>query len=99
MIKLGFLWCLALATVGTVYGTTGCTSAKDAYDCAHICNRYKECFDSNYDVDACSSKCRDNADKDTNYSNKAEDCQNCEDDASCAGAAFGCAGNCVGIVP
>jgi hypothetical protein len=99
MLKLGFVWCLVLASVGAVSGGSGCAEVKNAYDCNHICNRYKDCFDANYDVGACEDRCKTHANNDTAYANKAEACQTCEDDASCAGAAFGCAGDCIGIVP
>lgn len=98
LIKLGLAWSIALCAVGAL-NMGGCNDVKNAYDCDQICNRYKECFDDTYDVDACTDKCRGHADNDTDYSNKAEDCQNCQDDASCAGAAFSCADECIGIVP
>ncbi|MFT3696679.1 MAG: hypothetical protein QM831_26295 [Kofleriaceae bacterium] len=77
----------------------GCSEVKNAYDCAHICNRYQECFDDSYDVDKCESDCKANANSDDTYADKASSCQSCEDDNSCAGAAFNCADECIGIVP
>jgi hypothetical protein len=102
---------LALATLlapltlfGASVGTTGCdpedtVDAVDAkIDCASICNRYKDCFDSSYDTESCRSKCEDNSKADSSYDAKAEACDNCLDDASCA-ESFSCADRCLNIVP
>ncbi len=97
LVKLGFVWLVAVAGVAAYAG--GCDTVKNAYDCDHICNRYSECFDSSYDVGACESRCKDSANDNDAYMDKADACQSCEDDASCAGAAFNCADDCIGIVP
>lgn len=98
MFKLGvvssFLMPLALA-----FSSVGCDSADRIYDCASICNKYKDCADADYDVSACTSKCEDMASDSEAFEDKADDCQACVDDRSCVGAAFGCASECVGIVP
>lgn len=98
MKLVSFLFLATFATFAAV-AQPGCSEVKNAYDCDHICNRYKECFDDNYDVGACESNCKSHANSDDAYANKASDCQSCEDDASCAGAAFNCADECIGIVP
>lgn len=97
LIKLGFVWTLAVTAVAA-YGA-GCSQVKNAYDCDHICTRYKECYDNSYDVGACESKCKDSANSNDTFANKADDCQTCEDDMSCVGAGFNCASQCIGIVP
>lgn len=97
LAKLGLAYSLLVGGVAA-YGA-GCSEVEHAYDCHHICSRYSECFDSGYDVDACETKCKDNADKDSSFADKADDCQSCEDDKSCAGATFECGAQCVGIVP
>jgi len=96
MFKLGLAYTLAL--FAAVASMPACDSVEHAYDCNQICNRYEECFDSEYDTGACASKCRDNA-EDTNFGNHAESCQACIDDKSCVGATFSCADECSGIVP
>jgi hypothetical protein len=78
---------------------TGCGSVENAIDCHGICARYQTCFDSKYDVDACTSRCRDNAGKDPQYSREADSCNDCIDDKSCASATFTCGTDCAGIVP
>lgn len=76
----------------------GCGAVENAVDCNSICNRYKSCYDKNYDSGACQTKCRNNANSDTSYMAKAGKCQSCMDDKSCAAASFTCP-DCLGIVP
>ncbi len=83
----GFLLCV-----------TGCDSVDAAFDCDAICSRYKDCFDSNYDVGACASRCRTKADDDT-YRRQADQCDACIDNRSCTSAVFSCATECASIVP
>ena len=98
MLKLGLLSMVTL-TVALAATTPGCGAADRAYDCNQICNKYKDCVNANYDVDACTTRCRDNAANSESYEDQADECQACVDDRSCAGAVFGCGGECVGIVP
>ncbi|CAN5851081.1 hypothetical protein BH11MYX3_BH11MYX3_03210 [soil metagenome] len=96
MLKLGSgsLFTLSIAFALTA---PACSSVEHAYDCNAICDRYKDCFDASYDASACASTCRDKAD-DAAYGDKAESCESCIDDRSCAGT-FACAVECGGIVP
>jgi hypothetical protein len=97
-----FVHVCLLALVPLVFAassTTGCSDIKHAYDCDQICNKYKDCFDSNYDTGTCASKCRNHASDDDAYGDKADACQACIDDKSCAGSTFQCASECIGIVP
>jgi hypothetical protein len=98
IIKLG-LASLCSMTLAFAVTSGGCDSADRVYDCASICNAYQECVDDNYDVTACTSRCEDMADANESFEDKADDCQNCIDDRSCASAVFGCSTECVGIVP
>jgi hypothetical protein len=70
-----------------------------ALDCRAICNRYQSCFDSAYDVDGCESRCRGHASDDREYRKKADDCDHCIANKSCAKASFSCLQECVGVVP
>lgn len=97
MLELGLASALSLTALLAV--TSGCDAVDRAYDCNQICNKYKDCADPNYDAGACASRCRDRAADSEAYEDRADDCQACIDDRSCAGAAFGCALECVGIVP
>jgi hypothetical protein len=93
-------WTLALAITGaTLFGSVTCDEAKTAFDCHEVCTRYQSCFDNNYDVSACRDRCRSKAANDNSVQDQASRCASCIDDKSCAGALFGCATECVGIVP
>lgn len=93
----------ALFLTGVLAGvlgfTTSCEDAEAAFDCQAVCSKYKDCFDEDYDVSGCRSRCRSAAENDADIRRKADLCQTCIDGMSCAGAAFSCAGNCAGIVP
>ena len=70
-----------------------------ALDCRAICNRYSTCFDTGYDIDGCESRCRRNASEDKDYRHKADRCNDCISEKSCAKATFSCLPECVGVVP
>lgn len=77
----------------------GCGAVENAVDCNGICNRYKTCFDANYDVGKCEKNCRDNANSNKNYMSNVDAGQNCIDDRSCASATFACGPSCSTVVP
>jgi hypothetical protein len=70
-----------------------------AIDCSGICSRYASCFDSRYDVDACETRCRSSASKDVDYRRKADMCNACISERSCASASFSCLVECTAVVP
>lgn len=70
-----------------------------AVDCQGICTRYRTCFNSSYDVQACEERCRSNAAADKAYKAKADTCKRCIDGNSCTAAAFTCSSDCLAIVP
>ena len=82
-----------------VAGFSSCDPIDNAVDCHAICTRYKTCFDSDYDTDACTSRCRTNAKNDSDYKHDVDVCSACIDDQSCSSATFSCAGDCGNIVP
>jgi hypothetical protein len=77
----------------------GCSAFDAKVDCDHICDRYRSCFDSDYDVAACSTRCQDAANSDADCDRKVDMCDVCIDGASCTQATFECAGDCVSVVP
>jgi hypothetical protein len=81
----------------------GCSEAADevtnTVNCASVCNRYQECFDSDFDVEGCTDRCEDDADASENREERLESCDSCIDDKSCSEATFNCASQCAGIVP
>lgn len=79
--------------------TLGCGAVDLAIDCNKICNRYKSCFDGSYNTDNCQSRCRDQSRSDNDYRRKADTCNACITDQSCAAATFSCASQCINVVP
>lgn len=99
------VWMNACLIVGLLGVAVSCSEdndpieqADEALDCNDICDRYKDCFDDNYDVDKCEDRCTDRAD-DPDHRDQEERCSTCIEGASCGGAAFSCADDCLGIVP
>lgn len=90
-----FLVCAALAL-------GACDAAEDvdeAADCEQICDKYQECFDSNYEVDSCYDRCTERAD-DMENRDQEDSCADCIDNnESCGEATFNCTDECIGIVP
>ena len=88
---------LAAAVFGLTF--VACNPIDAAIDCHAICSRYAKCFDANYNVGACESRCRENSTTDPSYRNKADSCSACIDDRICATATFACASPCSTVVP
>ncbi len=70
-----------------------------ALDCNGICDRYKSCFDNDYDASACAASCRNKASEDTSFRRKADVCNACIHERSCTQATFACAAECISVVP
>ena len=83
----------------TLGSSISCDAVDEAFDCSQVCGRYRDCYDSSYDVDACESRCRTNAANDPNVKDDAATCESCIGDKSCLSATFNCAGSCGTIVP
>jgi hypothetical protein len=92
---------LLLSLCGTpLFAACGADDAVDRrIDCDTICDRYAECFDDDYDTEACANRCRDKAADDEDFEDKVDACESCIDDESCASGTFECTDNCLGIVP
>jgi hypothetical protein len=85
----------ALASLASV----GCDKVDEAFDCQQVCTRYRDCYDSSYDVSGCESRCRTNAANDPSVQQAADTCDSCIGDKSCLSATFNCASSCGSIVP
>ncbi len=81
----------------TVLLTAGAIDA--AFDCDTICNRYKDCFDGDYDVSGCATRCRNSAEGDTEYYQQVDRCEACISDEACTSATFSCFSECSSVVP
>lgn len=95
---------LAACFMGAIIATAstlvdGCGAADEIFDCQSVCERYRDCFKSDYDVDGCRQRCRNASENDPSVRQDADQCQACIDDKSCASATFNCAGSCSSIVP
>ena len=81
------------------FAGTSCDSVDTAFDCESVCSRYRDCFDSNYNVGACRDSCRSRAANDPDVKGAADACEACIDGMSCTSATFNCASSCSNIVP
>jgi hypothetical protein len=99
MKRTFLLAALTLFAALTSFGTIACDKVDEAFDCQQVCTRYRDCYDSGYDVSGCESRCRTNAANDPSVQQAADTCDNCIGDKSCASATFNCAGSCGTIVP
>jgi hypothetical protein len=96
-VRVSFLLLVALALAGL--GQTSCDSVDTAFDCQSVCSRYRDCYDSNYNVGACRDSCRSRAENDPNVKGAADACEACIGDMSCLSATFNCGTSCSNIVP
>jgi hypothetical protein len=90
---------IILGAVGLA--SLGCEAAdkiENKITCSSVCNRYKDCFDSDYNVDSCVDSCESEANASEDKDRKLEQCDACIDGQSCTAAAFGCATECGGII-
>jgi hypothetical protein len=97
MRTLRSLCFLALSLTAPILG--GCGAAETAFDCEQVCTRYRDCYNSSYDVGACRDRCRTNAANDPTVMSDAAKCDDCIGDKSCLSATFNCATECGAIVP
>ena len=52
-------------------------------DCFEICDRYEDCVEE-IDVSACTDACEDMIEVSSDVRRRADDCEDCLDDRSCA---------------
>ena len=81
-----------------------CCSAADPvtnkFDCKDVCQRYADCFDHNYDVDACRNRCESDASNSDEKQNKLDACHDCiGDQSSCVSDIAKCTTSCASFVP
>ena len=76
---------------------SGC-GAETAFDCDTVCTRYRDCYDSNFDVGKCRDSCRDRAANDATIKSKADACESCIGGMSCVSATFNCSQDCAAII-
>ena len=97
-LVLPFLFACGVTALASL-GLIGCDSIDTAFDCAAVCERYRSCYDADYDVGACRSSCRARAADDPGVKGAADTCEACMSDMSCLSATFNCGSSCAAIVP
>ena len=90
---------LAGTAVAGLWGFHACGTVDEIFDCQSVCSRYKECYQSDYDVGACRSRCRTASEKDPSVRSNADQCNACIGDKSCLSATFSCGAMCGSVVP
>ncbi|HEX5098811.1 MAG TPA: hypothetical protein VFV94_04895 [Polyangiaceae bacterium] len=75
------------------------TAAQHQITCNDICQRYADCFDDGYDVDACTDRCTDKVAGDDEKDGKLRACDACMDDNSCISGVFDCGVDCSTFLP
>lgn len=93
MTRLSTLALTAALAVGCVNPVE---EIDETVDCIDLCNRYRDCYDSAYDVDACRGRCEELADGADPRA--ANDCDTCLDGRACV-ESFPCADECYGLIP
>jgi hypothetical protein len=81
-----------------LFAVVGCDDIDRSFDCNQICDKYRDCFNSSYDVEGCADRCEENAEDSEDFDSHADDCENCLDERSCS-ETFSCVDECVFIVP
>jgi hypothetical protein len=87
-----FLAGIGLMVAGGV--SISCDTVDAAFDCQAVCSRYRDCYNSSYDVGACRDRCRTQAANDPSVQQAAATCETCIGDKSCLSSTFNCAGSC-----
>lgn len=91
---------LRTALVGAgLMAFTACQPVDAALDCNTVCTRYKDCFDGDYNVESCATRCRKSAEADAQYYRSLDTCEACITDRACASATFSCGSECGQVVP
>jgi len=99
MKKTSFVLTAALAGVlSFMVGASGCDDLEASFDCDTVCERYRSCFNTAYDVGSCQSRCEARADNNTAFQNAVDACENCIGVNSCLSMTFNCPA-CDTIVP
>ena len=70
------------------------------FDCGDVCERWRDCVDSDYDVDSCRNKCEDDASDSNEKQTKLDNCAEClKNNDSCLKEGVSCASSCSAFVP
>lgn len=67
--------------------------------CHDVCQRYSDCYDSNYDVSGCTDRCTNDSTAEQQKDDELKTCDDCIGDKSCISATFNCGNECSSFVP
>jgi hypothetical protein len=98
MKRVVALFSVALALLSVVGCEDAADTVKNTITCADVCDRYKDCFNPDYDVQGCTDRCEDEATADEQKEERLEACDDCIENRSCAGAVFNCTAECAGVI-
>lgn len=84
---------------GATLAMAACGNIDNAFDCNAVCDKYKSCYDSNYNTSACYDRCRSSSALDSNHQRKVDECHACMDGRDCTATAFNCVSECSTVVP
>jgi hypothetical protein len=99
MISVRTLLALSTLVCAASFGCDGTDEITNTITCGDVCERYAECFDEDYDVDACTERCENETTPDEEKEAELEECDACIDDESCTSAVFECTTECAQFVP
>jgi len=88
---------LALTALAACGKDDPITAIDRTTDCSAICDKYKDCINSDYDTEACVDRCTDMVTEEK--TDRIDECEACVDEKSCTNSAFSCLTECAGIVP
>lgn len=94
----------ASVLIALTFAVAACSDATDPvtnhFDCNDICESWRDCADSDYDVDGCRDRCEDDASDNDNKQTKLDNCHEClKNNDSCVSEAVSCASSCSAFVP
>jgi len=67
--------------------------------CKDVCQRYADCFDGSYDVDACTDRSSKDSTASDEKDGKLKACDACMDEKACLSTVFNCGTDCGTFVP
>jgi len=89
---------LPLVCLLSFLSAAACSAADpitNKFDCKDVCQRYADCFDHDYDVDACDNRCQSDASNSDDKQQKLDDCHDCiGSNDSCASDFAKCSTSC-----
>lgn len=94
---------LSLGFIAFALSGIACSAADpvtNKFDCQDVCQRYSDCFDHDYDVEACRHRCESDASNSDAKQSKLDACHDCiGDQSSCVADIAKCTDSCGAFVP